>query len=206
MNFSREQLALIQSALVTTSVTITNNINRGLGNLYSSVEAKKRESAACLKLGHEIQSYLISDNPESLVQITSSEPGTEKMAARPVVFHCLNSSSMIEYKHNDALSWCIRKLDNSEAHMFVCHPDNECPDGCDTAGNPLRIQLYEKAFEEETILTKAFLDKLRSTKSGKEWSALCQPMLAENGGDYPAGWFEKVMASGLMAEAEKNWT
>jgi hypothetical protein len=49
MNFSREQLALIQSALVTTSVTITNNINRGLGNLYSSVEAKKRESAACLK-------------------------------------------------------------------------------------------------------------------------------------------------------------
>lgn len=55
-------------------------------------------------------------------------------------------------------------------------------------------------------LTPEFLEKLRSTKSSQEWSNLVQPMLAETkGNNYPPDWWEKVMASGLASEAEKNW-
>lgn len=40
-----------------------------------------------------------------------------------------------------------------------------------------------------------------------EEAQIIQPMLARtNGNNYPSDWFEKVMASGLMAQAEKNWS
>jgi len=48
-------------------------------------------------------------------------------------------------------------------------------------------------------------EHLLATKSGDEWSVLVKGMLAKNGGEYPPDWFEKVMASGVTAQCEKNW-
>jgi len=65
------------------------------------------------------------------------------------------------------------------------------------------IQSY--LLNDYLVLTPEFLSKLRATKNAEEWSVLVKGMLVSNGGDYPTDWFEKVMASGLTAECEKNW-
>lgn len=67
------------------------------------------------------------------------------------------------------------------------------------------IQSYLLNDQPSSPLTSEFLAKLRATKNAEEWSVLVRGMLASNGGDYPPDWFEKVMASGLTAECEKNW-
>jgi len=55
------------------------------------------------------------------------------------------------------------------------------------------------------LCNQDFIDSLLATKSGDEWSVLVKGMLAKNGGEYPPDWFEKVMASGVTAQCEKNW-
>ncbi len=67
------------------------------------------------------------------------------------------------------------------------------------------IQSHLLNDQPTSVLTKEFLDKLRATKNGGEWSVLVKGMLANNGGSYPDDWYEKVMASGLTAECERNW-
>lgn len=59
--------------------------------------------------------------------------------------------------------------------------------------------------DQHAVLTPTFLTALRNTKSAAEWSALCKGVVPNSNGDYPPDWFEKVMASGLQAEACKNW-
>jgi hypothetical protein len=34
------------------------------------------------------------------------------------------------------------------AHRWLCHPDRECPDGCDIAPLPFRFELYQSDLEE----------------------------------------------------------
>jgi len=52
-------------------------------------------------------------------------------------------------------------------------------------------------------MTEELLNRLRNTKSEREWSALCDEIKA-NGG-YPADWYARVILSGLAHTAQQNW-
>jgi len=36
------------------------------------------------------------------------------------------------------------------AHMWLCHPDGKCPDGCDTRAHPKRVVFYQSELETTT--------------------------------------------------------
>jgi len=65
---------------------------------------------------------------------------------------------------------------------------------------PTPEQSNEDLKSEEGVV--AFM---RSSKSEKEWDANCDKIKAANQG-YPDFWFKAVIISGVVAEAQKNWS
>ena len=52
-------------------------------------------------------------------------------------------------------------------------------------------------------MTEELLNRLRNTRSEREWGAICDE-IKKNGG-YPADWYAKVVLSGLMHRTSQSW-
>jgi hypothetical protein len=55
------------------------------------------------------------------------------------------------------------------------------------------------------MVTEQDLNDLRNTKNEQEWNAVCDRVKAAHRGVYPADWFAKVLASGLVGDAARRW-
>ncbi len=55
------------------------------------------------------------------------------------------------------------------------------------------------------MLTEEQLEKLKNSKSEKEWNSICDAIKTANGGEYPKDWFMRVLVSGLASMAKSNW-
>jgi len=44
------------------------------------------------------------------------------------------------------------------------------------------------------------VEMMRSSKTEDEWNQRCNTVKAAHGGYYPADWYEKIIASGLMQQ------
>lgn len=55
------------------------------------------------------------------------------------------------------------------------------------------------------MITPEELQELELTTNADEWNAACDKIKAARGGQYPPDWYAKVLASGLMAEAQDSW-
>lgn len=55
------------------------------------------------------------------------------------------------------------------------------------------------------MLTTNDIFLLKSTKSEDEWNALRDRIKSNHGGKFPIDWNEKVVATGLLAEASRRW-
>lgn len=54
-------------------------------------------------------------------------------------------------------------------------------------------------------MTNEEVQQFRETKTEDEWNDLCDTIKHRYGG-YPADWFQKIVISGVMAEAKLNWS
>lgn len=55
------------------------------------------------------------------------------------------------------------------------------------------------------MLTEEQLEKLKNSKSEKEWNSICDAIKAANGGEYPKDWFMRVLVSGLASHVKRYW-
>jgi hypothetical protein len=55
------------------------------------------------------------------------------------------------------------------------------------------------------MLTPNDIFLLKNTKSEAEWNVLRDRIKSNNGGKFPANWNEKVVVSGLLAQASRRW-
>lgn len=54
-------------------------------------------------------------------------------------------------------------------------------------------------------LTDAELRALDTSRSGEEWSVAVKAVKAARDGEYPPDWYQRVLASGVAARAERRW-
>ena len=59
-------------------------------------------------------------------------------------------------------------------------------------------------FSPASKLTPEALNRLRASKNHNEWNAVCDEIKSPNG-ELPSDWFDKVLVSGIAAEAQRNW-
>ena len=55
-------------------------------------------------------------------------------------------------------------------------------------------------------LTDSEMVKLENTKSAVEWNMACDDIKRARGGQYPPDWFDRIVVSGQMSRALRNWT
>ena len=53
--------------------------------------------------------------------------------------------------------------------------------------------------DSDTLLTSEELQQLEQAKTEEEWNSLCDAVKRARGRMYPRDWFQKVIATGLIA-------
>ena len=54
-------------------------------------------------------------------------------------------------------------------------------------------------------MTQEEIDMMRSSKTEDEWAERCNKVKAAHGGEYPADWHEKIIASGVLRETAASF-
>ena len=54
-------------------------------------------------------------------------------------------------------------------------------------------------------LTDQELDALKNSKNESEWNATCDQIKSARSGQYPPDWHSKVLATGLIQDAQLGW-
>ena len=55
------------------------------------------------------------------------------------------------------------------------------------------------------MLTEEQLERLKNSKSEREWNAVREAIKTANGGEYPKDWLMRVLVSGIASMAQRNW-
>lgn len=55
------------------------------------------------------------------------------------------------------------------------------------------------------MLTNKEINDLRSSRTEKEWNAICAKLKAKHNGKYPSDWHEKIILSGILNSSIERW-
>ena len=55
------------------------------------------------------------------------------------------------------------------------------------------------------MLTNKEINDLRSSRTEKEWNAVCAKLKAKHNGKYPSDWHEKIILSGILNRSIERW-